>query len=212
MLNTELRKNAKNAFEKDFFKLMNNTVFGKTMENVRERRDVKLVVTEQKRKLLTSQPNFQSSTIFSENLEAIEMRKTYVFMNKPIAVGQAILDKSKELIYIFWYYVIKPTDKDKPKLCYMDTDSFVIHIETEDVFTDFDKIVNEWLYTSAYDKNINRPITTGRNKKIIGKFKDELNGLIIIEFIAIRPKVYGLKYEEDDTTKEKNKVKVQLNR
>ena len=183
---------------------MNNAVFGKTMENVRKRREVKLVVTEQKRKLLTSQPNFKSRTIFPENLEAIEMRKTYVFMNNLTAVGQAILDKSQELMYTFWYDVIKPIYKDKAKLCYMDTDSFVIHTETEDVFADFEKIVNEWLDTSQYDKNLNKPITTGLNKKLIRKFKDELIGLIITEFISIRPKVYRFRYEEDNTIKEKN--------
>ena len=86
-LNTELRTNTKNTFEKDFFKLMNNSVFGKTMENVRARRDIKLVVSEQKRKLLTSQPNLHSSTIFCEELEAIEMKKTRILMNKPTAAG-----------------------------------------------------------------------------------------------------------------------------
>ena len=81
---------------------MNNSIFEKMIENVREHRDIKLVVTEKKRKKLTSQPNFLTSIIFSENLEAIEMRKTSVLKNKPIAVGQAILDKSKELMYEFW--------------------------------------------------------------------------------------------------------------
>ena len=100
-MNTKLRGDAKNEFEKDFFKLMNNSVFGKMIENVREHRDIKLVVTKARRKKLTSQTNFVSSTIFSEDLEAIEMRKTTVLMNKPIAVGQCILDKSKELMYTF---------------------------------------------------------------------------------------------------------------
>ena len=115
-LNTELRTNTKNTFEKDFFKLMNNSVFGKTMENVRARRDIKLVVSEQKRKLLTSQPNFHGRTIFCEELEAIEMKKTHILMNKPTAVGQSILDKSKELMYTLWYDVLKPIYKDKAKL------------------------------------------------------------------------------------------------
>ena len=115
-LNTELRTNTKNTFEKDFFKLMNNSVFGKTMENVRARRDIKLVVSEQKRKLLTSQPNFHGSTIFCEELEAIEMKKTHILMNKPTVVGQSILDKSKELMYTLWYDVLKPIYKDKAKL------------------------------------------------------------------------------------------------
>ena len=101
--NTKLRKEAKNDFEKDFFKLMNNSVFGKTMENVRKRRDVKLVVTEERRKKLISEPNYDSCKHFSESLMAIEIRKTEVLMDKPIAVGQTILDISKTLMYEFWY-------------------------------------------------------------------------------------------------------------
>ena len=181
------------------------------MENVRTRRDIKLVVSEQKRKLLTSQLNFHSSTIFSEELEAIEMKKTHILMNKPIAVGQSILDKSKELMYTFWYDVLKPIYKDKAKLLYMNTDSFVIHIGTDNVFEDFEKISKEWLDTSGYDKNLNRPITTGLNKKVIGKFKDELFGLITTKFIAIRSKVYGFKFIDDNIIKEQKNVKVQLN-
>ena len=87
-MNTKLTGDAKSKFKKDFFKLINNAVFGKMIENVREHRDIKLVVTEARRKKLTSQPNFVSSTIFSEDFEAIEMRKTTILMNKPIAVGQ----------------------------------------------------------------------------------------------------------------------------
>ena len=100
--NTALRKLAKNEFEKDFFKLMNNSVFGKMIENVRKRRDIKLIVTEERRKKLVSEPNYASCTTFSDHLMAIEMRKTRVFMDKPIIVGQAILDKSKELMYKFY--------------------------------------------------------------------------------------------------------------
>ena len=124
--NTELRKNAKNNFEKDFFKLMNNAAFGKTMENVRNRRDVKLIVTEKRRKKLVSEPNYDLCKVFSENLMAIEMRKTEILMDKPIAVGQAILDLSKTLMYEFWYDYLKPKYHDKIKLCYTDTDSFRI--------------------------------------------------------------------------------------
>ena len=106
--NTALRKLAKNEFEKDFFKLMNNSVFGKMIENVRKRRDIKLIVTEERRKKLVSEPNYASCTTFSDHLMAIEMRKTRVLMDKPILAGQAILDKSKELMYDFWYEYLKP--------------------------------------------------------------------------------------------------------
>ena len=94
-MNTKLRTEAKNKFEKDFFKLMNNSVFGKNMENVRNHRDIKLVTTDERRNKLVSEPNYHSAKHFSENLLAIEMRKTKVIMN----LGQAILDISKMLMY-----------------------------------------------------------------------------------------------------------------
>ena len=130
-MNTKLRKEAKNEFEKNFFKLMNNSVFGKTMENVREHRDIKLVTTEEKRLKLVSEPNYHTKKQFSKNLLAIEMKKTKVKMNKLVYLGMSILDISKMLMYEFWYDYIKPKCKDKAKLCYTDTDSFVIHIFTE---------------------------------------------------------------------------------
>ena len=96
--NTELRKEAKNEFEKDFFKLMNNAVFGKMIENVRKKKNIKLIVSEERRKKLASEPNYKACATFSDNLMAIEIRKTHIVMNKPIIVGQTILDKSKGLM------------------------------------------------------------------------------------------------------------------
>ena len=136
-MNTKLRTEAKNDFEKDFFKLMNNAVFGKTMENVRKHRDIKLVTTDKRRNQLASEPNYHTTKYFSENLTAIEMKKkTKVKVNKPIYIGMSILDISKTLMYEFWYDYIKPKYQDRAKLCYMDTDSFVIHIKTEDFYED----------------------------------------------------------------------------
>ena len=133
-MNTELRKNAKNEFEKNFFKLMNNSVFGKTMENVRNHRDIKLVISEKRRKRLVSEPNYLSCKKFSDHLMAIEMKKTRVKMNKPLYLGMSILDISKTLMYKFWYDYLKPKYGDRAKLCYADTDSFIIYIKTEDSF------------------------------------------------------------------------------
>ena len=178
-MNTKLRKEAKSEFEKDFFKLMNNSVFGKTMENVRKHRDIKLVTTDEKRNKLVSEPNYHKTKRFSENLLAIEMKKTKVKMNKPIYLGMSILDISKTLMYEFWYDYLKPKYNDKVKLCYMDTDSFVLNIFTEDFFEDINNDVERWFDTSNYDENDKRPLQIGVNKKVIGMFKDALGGKIM---------------------------------
>ena len=189
--NTELRKEAKSDFEKDFFKLMNNVVFAKTIENVRNRRVVKLVVKEERRKKLVSEPFYDSCKQFSDNLMAIEMRKTEVLMDKPIAGGQAISDISKTLMYEFWYDYLKPKYQDNIKLCYMDTDSFILQINADDFFKDINNDIEIWFDTSNYDENDNRPLKIGLNKKVIGKFKDELGGKILTEFVALSAKTYA---------------------
>ena len=122
-MNTELRKAGKNDFEKDFFKLMNNAVFGKTMENIRKHRDIKLVTTDKKRSKLVSELNDRTINLISEDLSIIEMKKTKVKMNKPIYLGLSILEISKTLIYEFWYDYMKPKYNDNVKLCYMDRGS-----------------------------------------------------------------------------------------
>ena len=133
-MNTKLRKNGKNEFEKNFFKLMNNSVFGKTMENLRNHRDIKLVTSDKRRKRLVSEPNYHSHKNFSDHLMAIEIKNTRVKMTKPLYLGMSKLDISKILMYEFCYDYIKPKYKDKSKLFYTDTDSFIIHIFTEDFF------------------------------------------------------------------------------
>ena len=152
-MNTKLRTEGKNEFEKDFFKLINNSLFGKTMENMSNHRDIKLVTTNERRNKLVSEPNYHTSKQFSENLLAIEMKKTKVKMNKPVYLGQAIFDISKTLMNEFWYDYIKPKYQEKAKLCYMDTDSFIIHIKTEDFYKDIANDVEKWFDTSNYDKN-----------------------------------------------------------
>ena len=207
-MNTKLRTEARNDFEKDFFKLMNNSVFGKTMENVRNHRDIKLVTTNERRNKLVSEPNYHTTKHFSENLLAIEMRKTKTIMNKPVYVGQAILDISKTLMYGFWYDYIKPKYNEKGKLCYMDTDSFIIHIETEAFYKDIANDVNKWFDTSGYDKNDKRPLPIGINKKIIGIFKDELNGKMMAKLCGPRSKTYSFLIDcYDDYDYDRNKIK-----
>ena len=176
---------------------MNNSIFGKTMENVRKHRDIKLVTTEEKRNKVVSEPNYHTTKQFSENLLAIEMKKTKVKMNKPVYLGMSILDISKTLMYEFWYDYVKPKYKDKAKLCYMDTDSFVINIFTEDFFEDINNDVERWFDTSNYDKNDKRPLQTGVSKKVIRMFKDELGGKIMKEFCAFRAKTYTYLMDDD---------------
>ena len=135
-MNTKYRKEAKNDFEKDFFKLINNSLFGKAMENARSHKDIKLVTSDKRRKRLVSEPNYHSHKKFSEHLMAIEMKKTKVKMTKLIYLGISILDISKTLMYKFWYGYIKPKFGDRSKLFYTDTDSFVIHIFADNFFED----------------------------------------------------------------------------
>ena len=131
-MNTKLRKEAKNDFEKDFFKLMNNSVFGKTMENVRNHRDIKIVTTNRQRNRLASEPNYHTTKYISKNLLIMEMKTIEVKMNKPIYLGMSISDISNTLMHEFWYDYFKPKYGEKARLCYMDTDSFVIYTKTKD--------------------------------------------------------------------------------
>ena len=188
-MNTELRKVAKDDFEKDLFRLINNAVFGKTMENIRKHRDIKLVTTDIKRDKLVSEPNYHTINYISEDLSIIEMNKTKVKMNKPIYLGLSILEISKILMYEFWYDYMKPKYNDNVKLCYMDTDSFVMNIKIEDFYKDIANDVEKRLDTSNYE--VNKPLPTGKNKKVIRVMKDELGGKIITEFVTLRPKTYS---------------------
>ena len=198
-MNTELRKEAKNDFEKDLFKLMNNSVFGKMMENIRKHRDIKLVRTDKKRSKLVSEPNYHTINLISEDLSIIEMKKTKVKMNKPIYLGLSILEISKTLMYEFWYDYMKPKYNDNVKLCYMDTDSFIMNIKTNDFYKNISNDVENRFDTSNYE--INRALPTGKNKKVICLMKDELGGKIITEFVTLRPKTYS--FLTDDGKKDK---------
>ena len=168
---------------------MNNAVFGKTMENVRKHRDIKLVKSNKKRNKLVSEPNFHTMKLIDNNLAIIEMRKVTVKMNKPIYLGLAILDISKITMYEFWYDYVKIKYEDKARLCYMDTDSFVVNIITKDFYKDIAENVEERFDTSNY--TFDRPLPTGVNKKVIVLMKNELGDDIITEFEALRPKAYS---------------------
>ena len=185
-MNTELRKNAKNEFEKDFYNLKINSIYGKTVQNDRKHRDVKLVTAEYKRNKLASESNYHSTKCILKHLLVMEMKKTEVKMNKPIYLGQTILDISKNLMDEFWYNYIKPKYGDKAGLCYTDTDSFIMHIKKDDFYKDISGDVDKWFHTSNFNQNDNRTLEIGKNKKVLGKFKDEIGGKIMTKFVALR--------------------------
>ena len=194
--NTDLRTKGKNDFEKDFFKLMNNSVFGKTMENIRNRVDVKLVNNRKATLKLAAKPNFEHLTIFYENLVAIHMKRTKLTFNKPVYCGMAILDLSKTLMYEFHYNYILPKYGKKAKLLFTDTDSLCYEIETEDFYEDISEDVEEKFDTSNFPKDHPSGIPVGKNKKIPGMMKDEAGGKIIEEFVGLRAKLYSYKMFE----------------
>ena len=150
--NTQLRTLITNDFEKDFFKLMNNSVFGKAMENIRKHRNIKLVMTEETYLKTIMKPNFKSGVLFGENLVGCEMGKIKVVMNKPVYLSQVILDLSKIIMYEFHYdYMKRKYDSDSLQLCYLDTYSLVYHIKTKDFYAErFD--------TSGYNKENAKPL------------------------------------------------------
>ena len=193
--NTELRMCAANNFEKDFFKLMNNSVFGKTIENIRKRQNIKLIDDRKKALKLSSRPNFDRCTIFDKNRIAIHMKNTEVYFNKPVYVGQSILDLSKTLMFDFHYNYIKNKYGKKAELLFTDTDSLMYHIKTKDFYKDINDDIKDKFDTSDYPTNHKSGITTGLNKKVIGMFKDEVSGKQITHFVGLLSKLYSFKVE-----------------
>ena len=202
--NTQKRTQAKNSFEKDFFKLMNNSVFGKTMENLRKRVDVRLVTNEKKLLKMSSKPTYVSSKIFNENLVAVHKIKETLTLNRPAYVGMCILDLSKTLMYDFHYNYIKQKYGSKAKLLFTDTDSLTYEIEAEDVYQDF------WKDKDRFDNSDypeSSPYFDKTNKKVIGKFKDEAAGMPIKEFIGLRSKMYSYSKEDNKVVKTAKGIK-----
>ena len=198
--NTRLRTAASNDFEKDFYKLMNNSVFGKTMENIRKHRDIKLANNKEDYLRQVMKPNFKSGNLLGKDLMSCEMGKVKVKMNKPVYLGQVILDLSKTIMYEFHYDYMKRKYKESDlKLLYMDTDSLVYNIKTEDFYKDIAGDVDTRFDTSGYEPD--RPLPIGKNKKVIGLMKDELGGKIMKEFISLRPKMYSYRVGKDEPKK-----------
>ena len=208
-LNTKLRTAAKNDFEKDFFKLMSNIVFGKTMENVRKRANVFLVNSRKEKSELVSKINFEKSAHFRRRLSAIHMQKLKVKMTKPIFCGAAILDLSKCIMYRFYYGYAKKKWEGLKVLC-TDTDSLIYEIETEDVFADTAGDVFDWFDTSGYSKDhpaVEIGFPVGKNKNVPGMFKDECGGKMMKEFAALRSKCYSVLMDDEGNKKKCKGVK-----
>ena len=213
--NTFLRSQAENDFEKALFKLMNNSVFGKTMENVRNRVTIELVKDAERAAKLVNKPNFEELKIFDEFLIAVKMRTTKVKMNKPVYVGMSILDLSKTLMFSFQYEYVKKK-WEKSEVLYTDTDSLVLKIETDDFFKDISGDVAEWFDTNEFAKDHpavleGLPIVK-ENKKKIGLMKDECNGKILTEWVGLRPKLYSFLTENGEKQKAKGLTKSMKNK
>ena len=193
--NTEKRKAATSSFEKDFFKLLNNSIYGKTIENLRKRRNIELCNQEIRAEKLTACPSFTNFKIFSEDLVAVERVKMTILMNRPIYVGFSILELSKELMYEFHYNHFKKAFK-KASLLFTDTDSLTYFVETKDIYEDFKKHSMHYDFSDYPKGEEGHFLHSNTNKKVVGKFKDELNSQIIHEFIGLKPKMYSILSEE----------------
>ena len=192
VFNTEKRTNAKNAFEKEFFKLMNNSVYGKTMENVKKRSNIYLETDPDHLLRQVAKPTYVSHKIFHENLVALHMKKKILKLDKPSYVGMCILDLSKVLMYDFHYNIIKKKYGDRAMLLFTDTDSLCYHIQTDDVYED---LYNHRDMFDNSDYNKSSKFYFDENKKVIGKFKDEAAGNPIGGFVGLKSKMYSYEVE-----------------
>lgn len=203
--NTQQRTLAKTDFEKDFFKLMNNSFYGKTCENIRNRNDIELVTNGTRIRHLQSNPRFSGSRMFDWNLAAVKMKRTKILFNKPIYVGATVLEISKLLMYEFYYNVLQPHFGEKHiEIMYFDTDSYILKIKTNDLTKDLKTLKHHFDF-SNYPKD--HELFSNENKKVPGKFKDEIGGEEMIEFCGIRSKMYTYKTKEHEAKKLKGITK-----
>jgi hypothetical protein len=210
-LNNNLRTSADTEFKKNFYKYMNNSVFGKTMENVEKRVDVKIATRWDRMgkslgaRDLIAKPNFNSINVLSEEMAVIQMNKLRIYYNKPIYVGFVVLELSKKHMYHFHYeHMLKHFDRSDLKLCYGDTDSFIYQTRT-DIYEHIRKNPM-WFDTSNYD--LNNPFSIKpQNKKKLGYFKDENGGAIMTKFVGLRAKMYAYEVEDANPVKKAKGIK-----
>lgn len=206
--NTQRQAAATSAFQKDFFKLMNNAIFGKTLENKRKHKNVKLVSNADKLEKLVRQPNFHTSIIINENLVAISMNKIKIVMDRPLYVGMSILDISKTHMYNFHYNkMVEFYGRTNIGITYMDTDAYIYWIKTLDLYKDLRTFpYRDDFDFSDYPKN-HPNYDHDKNKKVLGKFKDETNGIPLKEIVALMSKLYALKLLKSNTVEEGGVIK-----
>ena len=188
--NTDKRKAATSVFEKDFFKLMSNSVYGKSMESLRNRVNVELVNNEKRIKKAIAKPTCKNFSIINEDLVMVQFAPKKILQNKPLYTGFVVLELSKVLMYQFHYeHILCQYGADRARLLFTDTDSLCYQIQTDDLYQDMAN--NLQLYdTSAYPKS--KHLFSSVNAKVIGKFKDETNSVPPQEFVGLRAKMYSL--------------------
>ena len=200
-LNTELRKNSKNDFKKDLFKLMNNAIFGKSMQNVLNKSNVKLINNDPEKLLkLIKEPNFEYIYKISDKQVLVQSKPVKTKFNKPIYLGACILETSKLHMYKFFYDSLKVRYGDTVNLLYTDTDIFILKIFTDDVYEDM-KNDNHLFDFSEYPKD--HKCYDIKNKKVYGIFKEELHGIIMTEFSCLKTKMNSYEYTENNSIKNK---------
>jgi len=198
------RRDATSDFESGLYKLFANAFFGKTCENVRNRVNLQLVADPDKLVKLASKATFKRSEIINSDLVLVEAARTKIELNKPIAIGFSILDLSKLIMYQFYYDCLLPKYGDKLQLCFTDTDSFICHIETNDLHADMMEDL-EWYDTSNFDKD--HPLFSNANKRVLGKFKSETGDSLPSEFCGLRSKMYSLFTPSENASKSFRKAK-----
>jgi hypothetical protein len=192
--NSELRCKARNDFEKDFYKLMNNAVYGKTCENVLKRQDIHLVTDTAKTKKLIDKPHCIGYRIFTRDIAAVAMQKLAAEVNKPTYVGLAVLEYAKLHMYRFHYdQALKHWPNGRARLILTDTDSLLYEIATDDVYADIQNTpeLHDWFDLSNYPRN--NPLYSATNKMVVGKMKDEMAGKSMCQCVGLRAKMYSFK-------------------
>ena len=198
-LNTNLRKNANNDFEKDLYKLMNNSVFGKSIENKRKHLQVKLAMNQKQVKKWVQKPNFEYFNIMNENVAIMKMTKSHVILDKPISIGFTVLEISKHYMYSLHYKLFKDYYKENIQLIYTDTDSFIYEIKTNKYFDDLKNYFSPIMDFSNFNKN--HPLFSDKNKKLIGYLKSEYGEKNVNEFVGLKSKLYSIVYDETSNKK-----------